>query len=101
MTILIKFKHKGEAHELSLAKAAQLLNMAESTFSGKWRQNKLMARTDQECFDNVKRYRKKANKKRRHSNCPSPTEAVSIRKEEAFFVKQRQYFALFNYGSAI
>ena len=100
MSIIIKVKHEDKEYTLSLAEAARLINMAESTFSAKWRQRKLMQCEDQACFDHIKRFRNKINKKTA-PNRGRVTEAAAERKEEAALKKHKRYFDLFNYGAAI
>ena len=56
MATQIKIVHNGKPYDINLAKAADLIGMAQSTFSAHWRRR--VSDDDQESFDHIKSCRR-------------------------------------------
>lgn len=100
MSTLITFNHEGETRTLPLARACKLINMAESTFSSRWRDLKASGRSDQACFDNLKRYGRKLHKKRVGAPRSLSTEAATLRRQDKCYSDNKGIIDGFLLGAA-
>ena len=77
----ITIVHNGVRLHTNLAQAAILANVAKSTFSRRWKQCKLMGRSDQVCFDMIKKEGSGNTKRRPDANPEGRTKQKIVRKE--------------------